>query len=136
MLEKFTKVASVPHHDLLMADTPNILILVPEAGFRDTVDLSRLTMESLRDYVTKLGRKCGIVIIANNLAAQDAESRRVYAAEATPDLFFGITIVVNNPVARIIGNLIMRLNSFQVPITLVDRVEDGVAWLKTKQGNA
>ena len=134
MLEKFTKVASIPHHDLLMTDSPDILVLVPEAGFKDTVDLSHLTIAALREYVAKQGHKCGLIILVDNLAAQDPESRRVYAEGATPDLFFGVTIVVNNPLARIIGNLIMRLKSFQVPLILVDSVEDGIAWLKLRRG--
>src|SRR5512142_1083135 len=111
------KVGSVPHHDLMIADADDILIVVPEEGFKDTGEMSRLTVAALREYAQKLGKKCGLVIIANNLLSQEAESRRVYAESVTPDLFFGIVMVVNNPLARIIGNIATRLGSLQVPLT-------------------
>ncbi len=129
MTSNLTKVGSVPHHDLMIADAADILIVVPEEGFKDTAEASRVTVAALREYAQKQGKKCGLVIIANNLLAQEAESRRIYAEGVTPDLFFGITMVVGSPVARIIGSLALHLRTLQVPINLVDSIEAGVAWL-------
>jgi hypothetical protein len=123
------KVGAAPHHDLLVGEANDILVVLPEEGFKDTADASRLTVAALREYAGKLGRRCGLVIIAGNLLAQEPESRRVYAENIVPDLFYGIAMVVNNPISRIIGNLGLRLGAMQVPITLVDTVEAGIAWL-------
>src|SRR5512146_2539640 len=77
--ENARKVGSPPHHDLFVADADDILIVVPEVGFKDTQEASRTTVAALLEYGRNLGRKCGLVIIANNLLAQEAESRRIYA---------------------------------------------------------
>lgn len=125
------KVGSVPHHDLMIANADDILIVVPESGFKDTAEASRLTVAALREYAKKLGRKCGLVIIANNLLAQDAESRRNYAKGVSPDLFFGVTMIVSSPLARAIGNVAIRLTAMQIPMSLSESVEAGIAWLET-----
>ena len=122
------KIGSAPHHDLFIADADYILVVQPEEGFKDTAETSRLTVAALREYAGQLGKKCGLVIVANNLLAQEAESRRVYSENVTPDLFFGITMVVSSPLARAIGNMAMRLNTLKVPIVLVDSIEAGIAW--------
>ncbi len=122
------KVASAPHHDLMIAEAEDILIVVPEEGFKDTPDASRVTLDALRDYARKLGKKCGLVIVANNLLAQEAESRRIYADGVTPDLFFGIVMVVTSPLARAIGNLATHLQALKVPLVLAESIEAGIAW--------
>lgn len=128
------KVADVPHHELFVLETADdILIVLPEKGFKDVAEVSRMTATALQNYARKLGKKCGLVIIANNLLAQEPESRRVYAEKLTADMFFGITMVVTSPLARIIGNLGLHLRAMQVPLTLVESVAAGVVWLETKR---
>ena len=127
------KVGSAPHHDLLVAEADDILIVLPEEGFKDTAEASRVTVAALQEYARKLGKKCGLIIVANNLLAQDAESRRVYADGVTPDLFFGVTLVVGSPVARIIGSLALRLTAMQVPLNVVQNIDEGIAWLRSNQ---
>ena len=127
------KVGGAPHHDLMIANAEDILIVVPEQGFKDTAETSRLTVKALREYAQKLGKKCGLVIIANNLLAQDAESRRNYAEGVTSDLFFGVTMAVSSPLARAIGNVAIRLTTMQVPLSLSESVESGIAWLEANR---
>ena len=127
------KVGGAPHHDLMIANAEDILIVVPEQGFKDTAETSRLTVVALREYAQKLGKKCGLVIIANNLLAQDAESRRNYAEGVTSDLFFGVTMAVSSPLARAIGNVAIRLTTMQVPLSLSESVESGIAWLEANR---
>lgn len=127
------KVGGAPHHDFLIGDADDILIILPEEGFKDTAEVSRVTVAALREYANKVGKKCGLVIVANNLLAQEPESRRVYAEGVTPDLFFGITMVVTSPLARIIGNLALHLNSLKVKLTLVESIEAGVVWLDAQR---
>ena len=131
--DNIRKVASIPHHELLIANTDDILIVLPEHEFKDTAEASSFTVAALRDYARKLGKKCGLVILANNLLAQEPESRRVYAENVVPELFFGIAMVVNNPIPRIIGSMALRVRTMQVPITLVESIEAGIAWLETRR---
>lgn len=128
-----TKVGSAPHHDLMIADTDDILIVVPEEGFKDTADVSRLTVAALREYAQKLGRKCGLVIIANNLLSQEAESRRVYAEAVTADFFFGVTMVVTSPLARAIGGVAIRFTAMPIPFSLSESVEAGITWMEANR---
>jgi hypothetical protein len=131
--QNMKKVGSAPHHDLFIAGADDILIVLPEEGFKDTAEASRVTVAALQEYAKKLGKKCGLVIMANNLLAQEPESRRVYAENVGPDLFYGITMVVNSPIPRIIGNMALRLSIMQIPITVVENVEAGIAWLETQR---
>src|SRR5512141_1165601 len=131
--ENMKRVGGAPHHDLLIADADDILIVLPEEGFKDTAEASRVTVAALQEYARKLGRKCGLVIMANNLLAQEPESRRVYAENVVPELFFGITMVVSSPIPRIIGNMGLRLSTLRVPICLVERVGAGIAWLESQR---
>ncbi len=127
------KIASVPHHDLLIAEHDDIVIVVPEQGFKDTAEASRVTVAALKDYAHKLGKKCGLVIVAGNLLDQQAESRTVYSDGITPDQFFGITIVVGNPFARVIGNLGLRMSNLKVPLIVAENIDAGVAWLEANR---
>jgi hypothetical protein len=127
------KVGTAPRHELMIAEKEDILIVVPEEGFKDTAETSRVTVAALRNYAQKLGRKCGLVIIANNLLSQDAESRRVYAEQITPDLFFGATLVVSSPLARAIGSVAMRLTAMPIPFSLSESIEAGIAWIESNR---
>lgn len=122
------RVGSAPHHELMIAEAADILIVVPDEGFKDTPDASRVTVAALREYAQKLGKKCGLVIVANNLLAQEPESRRVYADGVTPDLFYGIVMVVTSPLARVIGKISTRLATLKVPLVLAESIEAGIAW--------
>ena len=133
MPETMKKVGSAPHHDLMIANVDDILVVVPEEGFKDTPDVSRLTVAALREYAQKLGRRCGLVIIANNLLSQEAESRRVYAEGVTAEFFFGITMVVTSPLARAIGGVAIRFTAMPIPFSLSENVEAGIAWLESQR---
>lgn len=126
--DKMKQVGSAPHHELMIAEAEDILIVVPEQGFKDTPDATRVTLAALRDYAQKLGKKCGLIIVANNLLAQEPESRRIYADGVTPDLFYGIVMVVSSPLARVIGNIATRLSTLKVPLVLTESIEAGIAW--------
>jgi hypothetical protein len=136
MLATLNKVGSAPHHEFFTGSADDILVVVPEPGFKDTAEASRVTVIFLLEYARKLGKKCGLVIVANNLLAQDPESRRIYATKVTPDLFYGIAMVVNSPLTRMIGNLALHLNTLQVPISLFDSIESSSAWLATLRNKA
>jgi hypothetical protein len=127
------KIDSAPHHDLMIADSDDILIVVPEQGFKDTASTARSTVGALRNYARKLGKKCGLVIVANNLLAQDPESRRIYAEGLTPDLFFGVTMAVSSPLARSIGSVAVRFTKMPVLFGLSDSIESGIAWMEANR---
>ncbi len=129
MSYQMTKVGEVPHTEYL-CPAPDILVASPEPGYKDTPDLSRLNIEFQRQYAHNLGQRCGLVIVMNNLLAQDGESRRMYYNGTTPDLFYGVALVVGNPLARALGTFTLNLTTLKIPMTLVDTVDKGIAWLE------
>lgn len=133
MTVNLKKVGTVPHHELMIAEKDDILIVVPEQGFKDTQDATRLTVDALREYAQKLGKRCGLVVVANNLLSQDAESRRIYAEDITPNLFFSVTLVVSSPLARAIGGVAIRFTKMPIPFSLSDSIEAGIAWTETNR---
>ena len=126
------KVGEAPHHDLMIADNDEILIVIPEPGFKDTADASRRTVEALREYARTLGRKCGLVVVANNLMAQEPESRRVYSEQVSADLFYGITLVVSSLMARAIGTVAIRFTKMPIPFSLSSSIESGIDWVNAQ----
>ncbi len=130
MSYQLAQVGEVPHTEYFCS-SPDILIASPESGYKDTPDLSRLNVEFQRNYAQKLGKRCGLVIVMNNLLSQDGESRRLYYKSTTPDLFYGVALVVNNPLARALGTFTLNLTTLKIPMTLVDSIDKGIAWLET-----
>jgi hypothetical protein len=109
---------------------PDILIVTPESGYKDNVQAARQNMAWQQDFARKLGRKCGVVVVMNNLLSQDADSRKVYAEGLSPELFYGSALVVNNALSRAIGSFFIGLSRPAVPLTLVGSIEEGITWLE------
>jgi hypothetical protein len=109
---------------------PDILIVTPESGYKDNVQAARQNMAWQQDFARKLGRKCGVVVVMNNLLSQDVDSRKVYAEGLSPELFYGSALVVNNALSRAIGSFFIGLSRPAVPLTLVGSIEEGITWLE------
>jgi hypothetical protein len=110
----------------------DILVVVPALGYKDNVEAARSNMEWQQNFARSLGgKKCGMVVVVNNMLSQDAESRKVYSEGMLPELFLGSALVVNNPLARAMGSFFIGLSKPVVPLTLVSSIEDGIAWLET-----
>jgi hypothetical protein len=127
----FTKVGSIPHVEYLTPGVNDILVISPEAAYQDTPERARATVEFQQAYARALGRRVGLTVVINNLLSQDAESRKVYEAGTLPELFFGVAVVVGNPLARAIGTFTLRLTKVAVPTRLVETVDEGIAWLES-----
>jgi hypothetical protein len=129
MAHELVKVGSTTDTEYLTAGE-DILVIVPEKGFKDSPAAARVNMDFQTDYARKLGRRCGVVVVMSNLLSQDAESRRIYQEGMNPQLFFGTALVVGNPLSRAIGSFFMGLSKPPVPLTLVNSVEVGIEWLE------
>jgi hypothetical protein len=108
----------------------DILIVVPVPGYKDHVEAARANMEWQQTFARKLGKKCGLVVVVDNMLSQDAESRKVYSEGMLPELFYGSALVVSNLLSRAMGSFFIGLSKPIVPLTLVSSIEDGIAWLE------
>jgi len=127
---ELTKVGDTFNTQYFMFE-PDILVVNPTPGYKDNVDAARSNIEWQQTFARTLGRKCGLVVVLNNLLSQDAEARKVYSDGLLPELFYGSALVVGNPLSRAIGSFFIGLSRPVIPLTLVKSIEDGIAWLGT-----
>ena len=136
MAYTFQKVGGIPHVEYLTPGSDDILVISPEADYKDTPERSRATVAFQQNYARALGKKCGLAVIMNNLLSQDAESRKIYSEATIPELFYGVAIIVGNRLARAIGTFTLRLTKVTVPTKLVETVEEGIAWLESLRSDS
>lgn len=127
---ELTKVGDTFNTEYFMFEL-DILVVNPTPGYKDNVEAARSNMEWQQTFARKLGTKCGLVVVLNNLLSQDAESRKVYSDGLLPELFYGSALVVSNPLSRAIGSFFIGLSKPVIPLTLVKSIADGIAWLGT-----
>jgi hypothetical protein len=129
MSTELTKVDSTSNTEYLTADE-DILVVWPTAGFKDTAESARMNVDYQCSFARNLGRPCGIVVVMNSLLSQNADARKIYAEGMQPELFYGIALVVSNPLSRAIGSFFMGRSKPLVRLTLVSSIDDGISWLQ------
>jgi len=126
----YKSVGSTVNTDYTIAD-PDILIVTPKPKTVDNPELARINVEFQTNYASQLESKCSVVVVMTNLLSQDAATRRIYSEGITPTRFFGIALVVGNPLARAIGSFFMGISRPEVETKMFNSVENAVAWLQT-----
>lgn len=127
------KVGSIPHVKYLTPGRDDILVISPEPAYKDNAERARATVAFQQNYARTLGRKCGLVVVMNNLLSQDAESRKVYSESTPPELYYGLAIVVDSLLTRAIGTLTLKFTKVALPTKMVETIDDGIAWLESIQ---
>ncbi|MGB8648523.1 MAG: hypothetical protein WCF84_25025 [Anaerolineae bacterium] len=133
MPHELIHVANLYNTDYLTAG-PDILVASPAPGYKDTAESARASMDYVQNYARQLGKKCGVVVVMNNILSQDAETRRIYSERSTPDLFYGTAMVAGNPLARAVVSFFLGLSKLPIPLRMVDSIDSGIAWLETIKG--
>jgi hypothetical protein len=106
----------------------DILIVYPDKGLRDDGNSARVNMDYQTAYARLLGRRCAVIVVIDSLTSQDSEARRIYAAGMQPSLFYAVSLIVTNPLARAIGSFFLGLTKPPVPTRLFDSVDTAAAW--------
>ena len=127
---EYKNVGSTVNTDYTIAD-PDILIVTPKPGTMDNPELARINVEFQTDYARQHAEKCAVVVIISNLLSQDAATRRVYTEGINSSLFFGVGLVVGNPLARAIGSFFMGLSRPEIPTKMFTSIESAVEWLQS-----
>ena len=129
-VSEFRSVGSTVNTDYTIAD-PDILIVTPRPKSIDNPELARINVEFQTGYARKVGKQCAVVVVMSNLLAQDAQTRRIYTEGIVAPLFYGVALVVGNPLSRAIGSFFMGLSRPQLETKMFDSVESAVDWLRT-----
>lgn len=116
--------------DYYWAD-PDILLVIPSAGYHDTPQLASQSADFMNDCARKAGKKIGVVVIMSNVLTQDAETRRVYQELAGNGLYFGLVLVVDSALSRALASFFMGFSRPPIPLQLFSTMEKGIEWLRT-----
>jgi hypothetical protein len=76
------------------------------------------------------GVKRGLLIHFQEAVAQTPECRSYYTSEAAFQAVCALAIVTKSTLGRIIGNLMIGMNTTGAPIRLFDSDQAALAWLK------
>ena len=114
----------------------DVLIVLPDKGLKDDGPSARVNVDYLTAYAQRLGRRCCVIVVLDSLTSQDSEARRIYAAGMQPALFYAVSLIVTNPLARAIGSFFLGLTRPAVPTSLFESVEDAAAWVATERPEA
>ena len=118
-------------HYFLLSD--DVMIVLPDKGLKDDGASARINMDYQTAYARLLGRPCCVIVVIDSLTSQDSEARRIYAAGMHPSLFYAVSLIVSNPLARAIGSFFLGLTRPAVPTRLFESVEDAAAWVVTQR---
>jgi hypothetical protein len=125
-----TRVGRSSNCDYLVA-SPDVLIVVPDAGVRDDVTAAEENAAWQLDYARRLGRPCAVVVLMSRLLGQDPGARRVYSTKMDPELIWASALVVQSPLSRAIGSFFMGLSRPRFPARLFESVEGAIQWVES-----
>ena len=109
---------------------PDVLLGVPFTNsLDDAVSAQANTWRFQLGYASSIGKPCGIVILADRLASQDASARRIYAEQMDPARILGTALIVSSPLARAIGSFFLGLTRPRVKLKIVSSIDDALAWI-------
>ena len=127
---EFVSVGKTATTDFTIAD-PDILIGTPKPGTVDNVESAKANVEFEGNYARELGKRICVVILVDNLLAQDAETRRVYTEGLGEDSIYGVALVSGNSMGRAIASFFMGLSKPKVPTKMFDSIQSAIAWARS-----
>ncbi|HEY1913316.1 MAG TPA: hypothetical protein VGG73_20485 [Vicinamibacterales bacterium] len=114
----------------------DVMIVLPDQGLRDDGASARVNIDFQTAYARMLNRRCAVVVVIDSLTSQDAEARRIYASGMQPNLFFAVSLIVTNPLARAIGSFFLGLTRPPVPTKLFESVDAATSWCASLRPSA
>ena len=127
---QYQQIGTLAGADYYLAD-PDIILVIPQTGYHDNVQLARQSADFLNEYVGKAEKKFATVIVMSNVLAQDAETRRIYQNLAGNGLYFGIGMVVDSALSRALASFFIGFSRPPIPTQLFNTVEKSIEWLRT-----
>jgi hypothetical protein len=82
-----------------------------------------------RKAVSAGNTKRPVLVIVGNVVNVNKEANKYYAEEEPYNNILAIALVVDNYVAKVIGNLVFKLKKQPVPIELFNNKEKALNWL-------
>lgn len=77
-----------------------------------------------------VGLNVTVYVVVNNAMSVDSEAKKYYKLPEAYENIGGIAMLVDNYGARLVGNLIFKINRSQVPTAFFNKEEKALEWLK------
>jgi len=129
-ISEFEIVGKTDTTDFSIADA-DILIGTPKPGTVDNPEAAKVNVEFEGNDARKLGKRICVVILVDNLLAQDAETRRIYTEGLGEEDLYGVALVSGKSLGRAIASFFMGLSKPKVPTKIFDSVESAIEWAQS-----
>jgi len=107
---------------------------VYHSGIELDMDDTRKEMEIYnREYCT--GGPRPILVDLTRIRSVSKESRSIYASQDTARIFSRATLLVGNPVSRIMGNFYLGINKSAMPVRMFTDPDEAMGWLEKGNSN-
>lgn len=113
---------------------PGVLAVVPFEGSTDTADTATESVRIQLDHLRASGRRAGIVVFMDRIAAQDSGARAVYRDAPDPTFQVCFALVGRTMFGRAAASIFIGLHPPRVPTRMFGTLEEARAWIdKTVQ---
>jgi hypothetical protein len=112
---------------------PDIIATIYREGSVDVEHTAREQLNFQHDYISKQGRKHGLLVFIDTLVSQDAASRRVYSKEPRPELFNGVALVGGTRLSRGVASFFIGISRLLVEQRFFATYREAMGWLRAKR---
>lgn len=106
----------------------DVLVAVPRPRYIQREADARRSLEEFHRIARDVGRPQSVIILVDQVAAQDASSRRVWSENPEPSLRRSLALVCGSALARAIGSFFIGLNRPPVPTKMFKTFPGALAW--------
>lgn len=112
---------------------PNIVVAVPRAGYRQTEESARRSLELLVEVARRAGHRQSVIVLVDRVEGQDAGSRRVWSSDESTQVRASLALVCTSALARAIGSFFIGLNRPVTPTRMFASFQAALEWSKQMQ---
>lgn len=111
----------------------NVVVAVPRAGYRQTEESARRSLELLAQVAAQAGHRLSVIVLVDRVHAQDAGSRRVWSSDESTRVRASLALVCTSALARAIGSFFIGLNRPVTPTRMFASFHAALEWSKQMQ---
>jgi hypothetical protein len=108
----------------------DVVIAVPRPGFVQSAEAANASLEALDRIARAAGRKQSVIVLLNQVASQDAASRRVWSRDRSGETRVAQALVCSTLLGRAIGSFFLGLSQAAVPTRMFGDLESALTWAR------
>ena len=109
---------------------PGVLAVVPFDASADTAETAAESVRIQLDHLRAGGRRAGVVVFMDRIAAQDSGARAVYRDVPDPTFQVCFALVGSTMFGRAVASIFMGLHPPRVPTRMFGTLEEAHAWIR------